>query len=184
MSHTPHICVAVKRPQIHVNEGRGHHYVRIADARQSVVRVHRPVILTQKVTGRKIIFGGQQGPAGVAAQTRLVRLGEALDGLTAVFVAEDGNAYAADAGLGIGVHALIGILLEAGAAGDLRQVQTQGPLAIQSAGFIPNRPVILGGGGTLTQGKPSGFGWHAPLGRVLSPTTFEIDIQTPIERLP
>ncbi len=183
MTHTAHISVEVKRPQVHVNEGRGHHYVRIADARQSVVKAPRPVILTQKVVGCKIAFGGQQGPAGPVAQARLVRLGEDLAAHQAIYIADDGLAYAADATMGVGIHALVGILLEAGMTSELRTVQTQGPLAVPGASFTPNAPIILAAAGSLIQGKPAGLGWHAPLGRALGADIFEIDIQTPIERL-
>lgn len=183
MSHTAHIAVEVKRPQIHVHEGRGHHYVRIAEARQTTLRAPRPVILTQKVVGCKITFGGAQGPAGPVTLVRQVRLGETVAAFKAIYLGVDGRAYGADAVTGAGIHALIGILLEAGDLDDLRPVQTSGGLTIPSANFTANAPIILDAQGALTQGKPLGFAWHAPLARALGPDQIEIDIQTPIERL-
>ncbi|MGB0921720.1 MAG: hypothetical protein ACPG06_05580 [Alphaproteobacteria bacterium] len=183
MGDTASIAVTVTRPRILVAARSSHHALRLETPRQVVVDANRLMTITGAETKCHITLGGTQGPAGVAIRVRLLELGEDIEAHRAVYVGSDGKAYAADAQAGEGIRALVGILMRAGLAGDVRAVQQRDEIEIPSATFLPDRCVVVAENGGLTQGKPAGLQWHAPIGRALSPTRIEIDIDTPIERI-
>lgn len=142
-------------------------------------------VVTQRPVNRVVEVGtpgpqGEPGPPGPAGGSVISYVaGEQTFGLRAVR-AEAGLVYHPD--LGIVEHAkqTFGIALQSVVPGDEVQVQIGGELTEPSWTWAPGF-VYCGTDGQLTQSPPA-VGWLLAIGRAVSATTINIDIDTPFVR--
>ena len=122
---------------------------------------------------------GEQGPPGSDLSVMDVQAGETIHGRRVIRMV-DGLAYHPD--LLNNEHALqvLGIALAASVTGASFPVRTSGPVYDAGWNWDPGY-VYCSTDGVLTQSPPS-TGWLQRVGRVINPTTFNVDIDTPFIR--
>lgn len=124
---------------------------------------------------------GPQGPAGGAGPTTLpLPVGAVVQGLRVVRAA-GGTAYPVDTAVEAHAAQVVGVALQSVTViGTDVVVQTAGTLSDSSWAWADG-VVWCGADGALTQ-APASTGWLMQVGRVVSPTVLNIDIEPPIYR--
>jgi len=156
----------------------------VADKRPAIITNPQssPVDVTQRPTtvhtGNAM---GVQGPPGeTEGATKNLVAGETIFGHRVVRV--NGSAIY-HPNISIDTHAdqVVGIATQSGSTGNLVSVRTKGTLTEPSWTWAPGF-VWCGSSGALTQ-SPSATGWLMVVGRVLSPTSIDVDIEPAIHRI-
>lgn len=122
---------------------------------------------------------GDAGPPGSDLSVMDVQAGETIHGRRVIRMV-DGLAYHPDQQNNEHVLQILGIALAASVAGASFPVRTSGPMYDAGWNWDPGY-VYCGMDGVLTQSPPS-TGWLQRVGRVINPTMFNVDIDTPFIR--
>lgn len=123
---------------------------------------------------------GAQGPAGeTEGATVSIPAGETIHGHRVVRTI-DGALYEVDTSVRAHAAQVAGVSMQSAAPGAIAQVRTAGPVTDSGWAWAPGL-VFCGPDGALTQ-SPSDTGWLLRVGRVLSPTSFIVDIDDPYLR--
>lgn len=126
---------------------------------------------------------GRQGPPGPSRLANTVvhfPAASALSGHRAVVLNDLGQAIYADHRTLAHAGKILGVTLNAAAAGELIAIQTYGRLSEASWTWTLDAPVFVGADGLLTQSAPN-TGFVVTVGFPLSATELFIDISMPIE---
>jgi hypothetical protein len=173
-----------------VVKGRGRATVTVDRvARVPVVRRERaPVKIPTGAPGRPGDDGapGPQGPAGPPGVTEgttfNIEAATVIHARRVVCVGALG-AFHPDLDDPVDATQVAGIAVTAASTpGDEISVRTSGPMVDAGWAWTPGY-VYCGADGVLTQSLPAA-GWVQRVGRVTGPTSFEVDIDTPIVRTP
>ena len=171
-SSTPVITRRVVRP-----------VVTSDDSREVVVNEsERRVIVESPTRPVHVRVGGVQGPQGVPGSGTFV-LTAGAGGISAlrVVVAEDDVARYPDITATDDAARVIGLSYTAAAAGSTFIVQPDGVVNEPSWTWSPG-VLWCGADGVLTQTIPAAPAWLMEIGRVRSPTSIVLDLQSPIIR--
>lgn len=139
-------------------------------------------VLVTKMVPRLIraVEKGPQGPAGETDGAVVnIPAGETIHGHRVVRTVA-GALYEVDTSVPAHAAQVAGISMQAATPGTVVQVRTAGALTDSGWTLAPGL-VFCGAGGALTQ-TPSETGWLLRVGRVLSPTSFLVDIDDPYLR--
>jgi hypothetical protein len=124
---------------------------------------------------------GIQGPPGPAGGVTEVQAGDVIHGRRVIRMA-NGEAFHPNINDDSQALQVLGISLEAASSGSPFPVRTSGPMTDPGWDWEPGY-VYCGNDGVLTQSIPP-TGWLQRVARVISPTTINVDIDTPFIRTP
>lgn len=152
--------------------------VLVEEARQELLVEERARV--EVVTEAKQGPRGVQGPPGPAGGATLVPIGSTpISGHSAVAVDAAGELVPADCTTAGHHGAVLGVIVNAYAAGADAEVKTGFPLEHSGWTWTPG-PVFVGTAGQLTQTLPPGALFSQTVGHAVSATRVLIDLQPPI----
>lgn len=144
---------------------------------RSTQTVVTPIVQTQVV---QQITTGPQGPPGSSEPTFAVTAGEDLTSPVVVAI-DNGVAHAADPTNTSDMTSQLAVTTQAAAAGASVLVATSISMTEPLWSWVPGRVFLSLTGGQLTQ-SPADTGALLEVGRAVSPTTIDFNIQTAILR--
>jgi hypothetical protein len=181
--NTP-VVVQDRRPRQTVQNRNNTTTVREASSPIVVTARTTPVQVQDRRASVKVGSNiGRRGPPGTPGETEgatfLAEPGETIHGRRMVRVV-DGRIYHPSLAEAAHASQVIGLALQAGNGPEPLLVRTGGYHEEASWNWTPGR-LWCDEAGVLTQTPPS-TGWVLPVGRALTPTRIEIDIDTPLMR--